>query len=371
MYAAMKSTSNHSVQKALRCAALHMGRGRALFGMSSAFLFACAASVPAGTEAPQNGAPSDPAGASVVGSATSKAPATPRALPEFCASAASGPALPSNAKATLVRDGFVFVEGPVWSEALGAFLFSEMDFNNPGENGPPSKIHKLTLPSSFEVFIADAGSNGLAVDGQGLVACTHDTRTLSRYDLQTRARSVFVSDYESKRFNSPNDVAIHSKGHVYFSDPDWQLGDRKNETGMTGVYHRDPSGRVTLIDGTLPKPNGVTLSPDETRLYVGANDGVVRVYPVLEDGSVGVGQKFAEVVEPDGMAIDCAGRLYVASHPAGEVVVLSPEGEVLSRITAGPRATNVAFGGPDRKTVLITAGSGVYTFTAPVPGFPY
>ena len=145
----------------------------------------------------------------------------------------------------------------------------------------------------------------------------------------------------------------------------------KNETGVTGVYLRKPSGEVVLIDGDLDKPNGVTLSPDETKLYVGSASGVVQVYPVLADGSVGHREAFAEVKEPDGMAVDCAGRLYVASHAPGELIVLSPEGKTLSVIKVAPRATNVAFGGADRKTLLITAGTGIYTLRSETPGFPY
>ncbi len=299
------------------------------------------------------------------------APAAPRALPAFCSDVADAPPPTSSARPQRIKDGFVFVEGPVWSAELGAFFFSEMDFGHEGKNGPPSKIHRLVLPSAVDVFIPEAGSNGLAIDGQGLVACTHDTQTLSRYDLTTRTRSVFVADYQGKHFNSPNDVALHSAGYTYFTDPDWQLGERPNQTGVTGVYLRKPSGEVVLLDGTLSKPNGVSLSPDETKLFVGSAAGVIEVYSVLTDGSVGPRQAFAEVKEPDGMGVDCAGRLYVASHSAGELQVLSPEGKLLSVIKVAPRATNVAFGGPDRKTILITAGSGLYTLHSDTPGFPY
>lgn len=336
----------------------------------AALLLACG-SPPPPVSPDATGAPV--AGADVSQSATSKAaPAAPRTLPAFCAGAVTPPSAGNTpAQAKLVKDGFVFVEGPVWSEQAGAFFFSEMDFNHQGANGPPSKIHKLVLPQSLEVFIAESGSNGLAADAQGLIACTHDTQTLSRYDLSTRQRSVFVSDYETKHFNSPNDVALHSAGHAYFTDPDWQIGERQSETKVTGVYWRRPDGTVTLIDGELQKPNGVTLSPDETRLYVGAANGVVSSYAVLEDGSVGPRQTFAEVKEPDGMAVDCAGRLYVTSHGPGEVIVLSADGAVVTKIAVAPRTTNVAFGGADRKTLLITAGSGVYSVASDVPGFPY
>jgi gluconolactonase len=316
------------------------------------------------------GATTEAAASNTAALASAAPPAAPRPLPAFCAGAKSDAPAPA-ASAKLVKDGFVFVEGPVWSDAASAFFFSEMDFNRSGPNGPPSRIHKLVLPASIDVFIAEGGSNGLAVDAEGLVACTHDTQTLSRYDLKTRARSTYVADFQGKHFNSPNDVALHSAGHAYFTDPDWQIGERKSETGVTGVYLRSASGQVSLIDGELQKPNGITLSPDETRLYVGAANGVVHAYPVLADGSVGPRQKHADVKEPDGMAVDCLGRLYVASHGPGEVVVLSPTGDVVGTIKVAPRATNVAFGGPNHSTLLVTAGSGVYSLPAPVPGFPY
>jgi gluconolactonase len=279
--------------------------------------------------------------------------------------------VPERPELETVAGGFVFVEGPVWVEKIGAFLFSEMDFNAPDTNGPPAKIHQLTLPASVEDFIEDSGSNGLAVDDAGLVACTHDTQSISRFDLTTHQRSVLVSDYQGRHFNSPNDVAVHSAGHIYFSDPDYQLGRRKSETGITGLYWRNPAGEVRLIDASLRQPNGVTLSPDETRLYVGSASNEISKYPVLADGSVGARQHFADVEQPDGMAVDCAGRLYVASHGPGEVVVFNPDGTALASIKVAPRTTNVAFGGPERRTLLITAGSGIFTFRTGTPGFPY
>jgi gluconolactonase len=345
----------------------------ASLGLIGAGVLSCHAPSAASPEAPAAPTVKEDVGAAATpaAAASTAAPASPRALPAFCQGASAGPPVPPSARAELIKDGFVFVEGPVWSEQASAFFFSEMDFNSAGANGPPSKIHRLVLPKAFEVFIPNAGSNGLAIDAQGLVACTHDTQTLSRYDLGSRQRSVFVSDFQSKHFNSPNDVAISSVGHVYFTDPNWQLAGRKSDTGITGVYWRNPSGEVRLVDADLKQPNGITLSPDETRLYVGAAEGGVSVYPVLGDGSLGPRQHLAEVQEPDGMAVDCAGRLFVASHGPGKVIVLSPEGQSLGSIEVAPRATNAAFGGADRRTLLITAGTGVYSIRTAAPGFPY
>jgi gluconolactonase len=134
---------------------------------------------------------------------------------------------------------------------------------------------------------------------------------------------------------------------------------------------RAADGTVLLVDGSLPKPNGITLSPDQSRLYVGSVDGSVYVFPVAVDGSVGEKSLFSRVPEPDGMGVDCAGNLYVTSHGPGEVIVLSPDAQLLSRIQVAPKTTNVAFGGVDRKTLLITAGTGVYSIRSALPGYPY
>lgn len=297
-------------------------------------------------------------------------------LPDFCSGSLAAPPFSEQAQATLVQDGFVFVEGPVWSQKEGAFFFSEMDFSKQGPAGPPSKIHRLNLgeagkATKIDVFIENAGSNGLAIDEEGLVACTHDTQAISRYSLETKERRVVVADFGGKHFNSPNDVTRHTAGHLYFTDPDWQIGERKSETGITGVYMRAADGTVSLIDGSLPRPNGITLSPDQSRLYVGSVDGSVYVFPVAADGSVGQRSLFYRVPEPDGMGVDCVGNLYVTSHEQGEVIVLSPDAQLLSTIQVAPKTTNVAFGGADRKTLLITAGTGVYSIRSALPGYPY
>ena len=275
------------------------------------------------------------------------------------------------AEATLVKDGFVFVEGPVWSDQLGALLFSEMDFGADGSNGPPSKIHLLTPDRQLFTFLDNSGTNGLAIDGQGIVAATHAPQALTRIDLNSKQRTAVVDAVGGKKFNSPNDLVVSRAGHVYFTDPDWQLGTRTNETGMTGVYWVKPDHTVSLVDGKLDKPNGITLSPDDKTLYVGSLEKNVWAYSIDKDGKPGKKRLFASVDGPDGMAMDCAGNLYVTSHGAGTVEVFDRAGKKLTSIVVAPKTTNAAFGGQDRKTLYITAGTGVYAVPSLVPGFPY
>jgi gluconolactonase len=278
--------------------------------------------------------------------------------------------LPANRTATRIRDGFNFLEGPVWFAELGALFFSDMNFGAPNQaplNGPQARLHKLTPPGTFEVFLDNGSTNGLgrSLDGN-LIACTHDTRSVSIIDLATKQRTTVADRYTDRKFNSPNDLVVRSDGNVYFSDPDWQLS-QGSELPMA-VYRVSPSGQVSLVD-TLQKPNGVALSPDEGTLYVGAIDGRVRKYAVSADGSTGPASDFASVSGPDGMGVDCAGNLYVTGG-AG-VDVFSPDGQKLGTIGGVNSATNVAFGGPERKTLYITGGNSLYSIDLGIPGYPY
>jgi gluconolactonase len=291
-------------------------------------------------------------------------------LPSYCANAVSQ-TITTQSAVNLVAEGFVFLEGPVWIESLNSFLFSEMDFNGPQDNGPRSVVHRLTLPAQVEVFIDNSGSNGLATDGKDLLATTHDDQGLTRYTLPNKERTEVLDSYQGKQFNSPNDLAISSSGDIYFSDPDWQLGSRENQTGMTGVYHLNAKGDVALVDGNLRKPNGVTLSVDQQYLYVGDVDGKIGRYAINVDGSTGKREEFAEVDGPDGMGMDCAGNLYSTSHAAGQLHVISPQGLTLAIIDVAPQLTNIAFGGPEHKTILLTAGGKLFSIDSPVAGLPY
>ena len=224
------------------------------------------------------------------------------------------------------------------------------------------------------MFAETGNSNGLALDVDGSVlACTHDMRTLSRFALETSARTPLALTYMGKKFNSPNDLTVRSDGTVYFTDPDWQLAGRTNETMMTGVYRITPEDKVELVDGTLQKPNGITLSLDEKALYVGSQNAEIWKYPVNADGSVGQKSVYARPGGSDGLGIDCAGNLYVTG--GGSVKVYAPgdnpDRQPIATINVGGSSSNVAFGGADRKTLYITAGNSLYSIALQIPGLPY
>ncbi|MEU8050108.1 SMP-30/gluconolactonase/LRE family protein [Micromonospora haikouensis] len=306
----------------------------------------------------------------------------PGAPPGVCPSGASyGPPLPATSvTAAKIRGGFSFLEGPVWLADRGYLLVSDMGAATGPERVQPSTIRRFTPPATFDTFLANSGSNGLALspDGRQLVAATHDQRSVSSYRIDDLTRGVVAANYQGRAFNSPNDVAVRSDGVVYFTDPNFQRGARADQmSGRTSVF-RVSGGQVSLVDDALRQPNGIALSPDGATLYVGAyGENKIYKYAVAPDGSTGPRSVFVNYVGgPDGATIDCAGNVYWASGFDGLVHVYSPTGVELGTVRSGSTGTtNVAFGGSDRRTLYVTSGptndSGLYSVRLNVPGYPY
>jgi gluconolactonase len=257
-------------------------------------------------------------------------------------------------------------EGPVWIK--DALYFSDFSL----APGFPSRIRKLGLDGTVSTVVEDSGSNGLAVDAHGdIVAATHKYKALSRYALADGMRTTLAADYKGQVFNSPNDIAIAKDGTIYFTDPDFQKAAAPGGQPVTGVYRIGTDGKVTLVDGGRPNPNGVSLSPAGDVLYVNAGDGFLRAYPIV-NGVPGPGRDIVTGLDiPDGMAVDCHGNLYVTEHPAKRVRVFSPQGQELATIRTDANVTNAAFGGADGKTLFLTGAGAVWQIRLDVSGSPY
>jgi gluconolactonase len=259
--------------------------------------------------------------------------------------------------------GLTFAEGTVWFADRNQLFFSDFELGT--TNG---RIMSYTPGGTCTEFIADAGTNGLVIAPDGnLLGARHSDQTLTIFDLETQQPTVLVPDNDGAAFNSPNDIAVRSDGNIYFTDPNYLLAGRPSEQ-PTRAYRRDPSGVLSVIDET-GNTNGINLSPDESKLYLshlgGGNN--ILVFDVDAAGAVSNPQTFANVGS-DGMGIDCAGNLYITFQ--GSVQVFNPDGEPLGTIPA-PGAANVAFGGPDRRTLYIAAGATLRAVQLAIPGLPY
>jgi gluconolactonase len=275
--------------------------------------------------------------------------------------------LPAGAAPQPVCTGMTFSEGAVWFQALNTLFFSDFQIRDAASNFN-GRIMSYSPNGQCQEFIADAGTNGLVIGLDGnLLGARHREQNLTRFDLTTKEASVLVRDFGGAAFNSPNDIAVRSDGNLYFTDPSYMLGNRTSQLPMQ-TYRRDPSGALTVID-TAGNPNGITLSPDETHLYLSHLGGPnnVLVFDVDASGAVSNPQPFLTNVGSDGMAIDCAGNLYVTQ---GGVRVYSPAGTLLGTLPT-PGAANVAFGGPEHKTLYITATTTLFAVELAIPGLPY
>jgi len=247
-------------------------------------------------------------------------------------------------------------EGPTWVASQNAFFFS--NFVQGAANGVVTgDIIKYTPGGSCEVFIKDAGTNGLAVSTKGnLLGATHKTRSITEFDVGTKQLTVLSDMYMGKMLDSPNDLIQSSSGNIYFSNPTYELGGRPQGVGGA-IFRRDPQGMLTLIKQS-GAPNGVAISPKEDRLYV-VNGGLWDLDP---SGVPSNNRDFP--LSADGLAVDCAGNVYLSGGSIRDPM----SGNEIAKFSGG---TNLAFGGPDGKTLLVVGGgTNVKVLQMNVPGLP-
>ncbi len=280
--------------------------------------------------------------------------------------------VPREAVIEHLADGFGFTEGPHWIDGDGgAVLFSDIPGNTIFRWSATDGVSAFLSP----VFEGDrdgvmAGSNGITTDREGRILFTeHGNRQISRISADG-SREVVVDNHEGNRLNSPNDLVFHSDGSLYFTDPPYGLAaqddDPAKEVSVNGIYRLRPDGELALL-ADQTRPNGIGLSPDESRLYVANSDNASRiwmVYDVVENGTLTNGRVFADVTDdeaagvPDGLKVDARGNLW-ATGPGG-IWVFSSEGRHLGSIQPDERPANLAFGGPDGMTLFMTAQTGFY-----------
>jgi gluconolactonase len=284
-----------------------------------------------------------------------------------------------------------FLEGPA-VDAAGSVFFSDIAGN---------RILKMDPKGQVSVFRADSGrTNGNTFDAQGrLISCEGGEqgpgrRRMVRTDMKTGQVEVLTEKYEGKRYNSPNDVCVDSKGRIWFTDPRYGADRSDLEMDVEAVYRIDPDKQVVrvLTQKEIHRPNGIALSPDDKTLYVidshpkvGGNRKI-WAFEIHADGSLGKQRlvyDFGKGRGGDGMRVDMKGNIWVAAgilHPRGNagetldvptgVYVISPAGKLLGRIPIPEDLiTNVAFGGPERKTLYVTAGKTLYRLGVNVSGY--
>ncbi len=264
-----------------------------------------------------------------------------------------------------IATGFQFTEGPVWHPD-GYLLFSDI---------PANTIYRWQPQQKTQVFRRPSGqANGNTLDRKGrLISAEHGNRRLSRTENDGTITTL-VNEYQGKRLNSPNDLVVKSDGSIYFTDPPYGVKPEQEELGFYGVYRLSPQGTLTLLVDDFIRPNGIALSPDETKLYVNDSEvGHIRVFDLQPDGTLTNEKVFAVLQAAnsegaaDGMKVDIEGNVY--STGSGGVWVFSPSGDLLTIIKIPEIPTNLAWGDQDKRTLYVTARTSVYRLRLEIPGF--
>ena len=256
----------------------------------------------------------------------------------------------------LVSEGYKFTEGPAVN-SHGEVFFTDVTSN---------QIHKIGLDNKTSLFASDTKrGNGQAFgpDGRLYVVESGDQKVVA-YDRDGKVSAIadgFVG----------NDIVVANNGNIYVTNPP-----ADNENAPSKIWLIKPNGQKSIVDTGLKYSNGVTLSPDQTLLYVDDyRSHWIYSYEIRPDGSLQSKQKFFWLQVPDtsdqsnadGLRVDTDGRVYVAT--AMGVQVCDQAGRVQCIIpTPNRRLSNLTFGGDHFDTIYATCGDRVYRRKMKVKG---
>jgi len=266
------------------------------------------------------------------------------------------------------------IEGPACDSAGNLYLVSLEREGTIGKVTPEGKM------SIFAVVPKNGAANGLRFDSHGwLIAADYVNHHVWRMDPKTGAfLEDLAADWKGPQFKQPNDLGIASDDTLYFSDPDWS-----NRTGGGRIFMiaRPPARRTVLLDDGLVTPNGITVSPDDRRVYVGQSHAHnVLVYDRKPDGTLANKRVLIDFPAagipatgvPDGIRCDARGNLWVSMVGLGKVLVVQPDGKLYPHAVEcnGKNPSNLTFCGADGRTLYITETQHgrVEKFRAPFAG---
>jgi gluconolactonase len=310
--------------------------------------------------------------------------------------------IPEGAQVELVADGkktkpeLHFTEGPKWVN--GKLYFSNMYFDK-DFNADPKRSSTVELDPSTgryrNIIEGQMQANGMYPYKNGnLLVCDMMGHRIVEMTTTGKVVRVVVNSYDGKPIDGPNDIVVDAKGGFYFTDPQFTMEPEKFQSGR-GVYYVSNDGKVTrlLEPNAFAMPNGIVLSPDGKTLYINNcyddeswypvnsdKDNHIWAYDVNPDGTISNGRKFATLLltenvlkrkgrssGADGMTIDKAGNLYVATFYG--VQIFNPKGEFVGIINLPSFPVNLCFGDDDMKTLYIVSLSKVYRIRTNMEGF--
>lgn len=243
--------------------------------------------------------------------------------------------------------------------------------------GEAGQIYRVDLENGATEIIANLGVDalGICMDADAnLYVCSENGHAVYRV-TQRGEVSIYSKGTPERPMRLPNYPVFDQVGNMYVSDSsDWE--------GANGcIYCISPDGHTQVVSATdLHFPNGMALSPEGNALYfIESNLPGVRKAKILPDGSLAAPEAVVEMpyTVPDGLAFDVAHNLYISCYMPHRLYRLSPDGrlEIVFDDWQGTllnAPTNIAFAGPDLRTLVFANLGGTWLTKArmPLAGLP-
>jgi len=270
-----------------------------------------------------------------------------------------------------IQEGFKGTEGPLALPG-GDLIFTETQ---------DARITRITPQGKTEPFLAQSnGANGLGLGKGGEIYAVQVAKPRVGIVYPPEQVRTLADNFEGKPFGRPNDLVLDSRGNVYFTDSGVVAKAGEPENAPAAVYRISAAGQLQRLAADITRPNGIQLSPDEKTLYVADTAGeYVLAFDLAADGRLGARRNFAKLdgwrrldngttsSGADGLAVDAQGRLFVASSVG--VQVFDAQGQALGTIALPRAPQNLAFAGPDKKTLYVVGRGAAYKIATLTAGY--
>ncbi len=238
-------------------------------------------------------------------------------------------------------------------------------------------VTKVTPDGKASTWAETGSPNGHKVlaDGTHLI-CDASRHALLHLTAEGKELPPAATVSDGEYLRGPNDLTLDlMSGGVYFTDP--ASSDEKNPDGS--VHYLDSRGKTHTVARGLAFPNGIVIRPGGKEVLVAeSKHNRILAFPVEAPGKLGTHRVLVDLPakgpgqidnQPDGIALDSEGNLYVAHYGMRQVQVISPEGKIVRRYPGGNLTTsNVAFAGPKMDQLYLTGGEPGALFRLDLPG---
>jgi sugar lactone lactonase YvrE len=219
----------------------------------------------------------------------------------------------------------------------------------------PGGVRRLSRNGRVDEWLSGRCWIGcIALNEDGCVLSS-GPRGIAWVNPSSGASGMLLESINGKPLKGVNEMLPDRNGGLIFGTLDVPAIERGAAPEPVGLYRLDTDGRVTQLWDQLKFSNGIVVSQDGRKLFHNETFVGTSIYDIASDGSLRNPRLVLEKPDCDGMALDSAGRIWVAGYRSSEIICLTPEGAVDSRVPlAAEGLTNLRFGGADARDLYLT-----------------